>query len=44
MVKKYPPVLFSQMLAVEDGERSQIGIYITQLWDIYLNKVIHNKN
>ena len=32
------------MLAVEDGERSQIGIYITQLWDIYLNKVIHNKN
>ena len=35
--------LFSQMLAVIDGERSQIGIFITQLWYIYLNKVIRYK-
>ena len=34
MVTKYPRGLFSQMLAVEDGEMSQIGISIIQLWDI----------
>ena len=43
MVKKYPPGLFSKMLAVEDDEMSQIGILITQLWDVYLNRVLHNK-
>ena len=43
MVKKYPPGLFSKMLAVEDDEMSQIGIPITQLWDVYLNRVLHNK-
>ena len=35
MVTKYPPVLFSQLLAVEDGEMSQTGISIIQLRDIY---------
>ena len=43
MVTKYPPGLFSQKLAVEDGEISQIGISIIQLRDIYLNRVRHNK-
>ena len=32
------------MLAVEDDEISQIGIPITQLWDVYLNRVLHNKS
>ena len=31
MVTKYPPGLFSQLLAVEDGKMSQTGIFITQL-------------
>ena len=31
------------MLAVEDDEISQIGISITQLWGVYLNRVLHNK-
>ena len=31
------------MLAVEDDEISQIGIPITQLWGVYLNRVLHNK-
>ena len=31
MVTKYPPGLFSKMLAVEDDEISQIGIPITLL-------------
>ena len=44
MVTKYPPGLFSKILAVEDDEMSQIGIPVTQLWDVYLNRVLHNKN
>ena len=44
MVTKYPPGLFSHLLAVEDGEMYQIGISITQLRDIYLNRFVHNKN
>ena len=43
MVTKYPPGLFSKILAVEDDEMSQIGIPVTQLWDVYLNRVLHNK-
>ena len=43
MVTKYPPGLFSQLLAVEDGEMSQTGISITQLRDIYFNRFVHNK-
>ena len=43
MVTKYPPGLFSQLLAVEDGEMSQTGISITQLRDIYFNRFFHNK-
>ena len=43
MFTKYRPGLFTQMLAVEDGEMSQIWISITQLRDIYLNRVVHNK-
>ena len=31
MVTKYPPGLFSKMLAVKDDEMSQIGIPITLL-------------
>ena len=42
MVTKYPPGLFSQLLAVEDGEMSQTGIPITQLWNIYFNRFVHN--
>ena len=34
MVAKYPPGLFSKMLAVEDNELSQIGIPTT---------ILHNK-
>ena len=30
------------MLVVEYDEMSQIGIPITQLWDVYLNRVLHN--
>ena len=44
MVTKYPLGLFSQILAVEDGKMSQIGIFISQLWYIYLNGVVQNKN
>ena len=44
MVTKYPPWLFSQLLAVEDGEMSQTGISITQLRDIHFNKFVHNEN
>ena len=36
--------LFGQLLAVEDGEMSQTGIFITQLWDIYFNRFVHNNN
>ena len=43
MAIKYPPGLFSKMLAVEDDGMSQVGIPITQLWDVYLNRVLHNK-
>ena len=43
MVTKYPPGLFSQLLAVEDGEMSQTGIFITQLRNIYFNGFVHNK-
>ena len=43
MVTKYPPGLFSQLLAVEDGEMSQTGIFIAQLQDIYFNRFVHNK-
>ena len=43
MVTKYPPGLFSQLFAVEDGEMSQTGISITQLRDIYLNRFVHTK-
>ena len=32
-----------KMVAVEDDEMSQIGIPITQLWDVYINKVLHNE-
>ena len=42
-VYKIPPGLFSQMLALEHSEMSQIGLSITQLRDIYLNRIIHNK-
>ena len=38
MVTKHPPGLFSQLLAVVDGEMSKTGIYITQLQDIYFNR------
>ena len=34
---------FQKMLAVEDDGMSQIRISITQLWDVYLNRVLHNK-
>ena len=34
---------FQSILAVEDYEMSQIGIPITQLWDVYLHRVLHNK-
>ena len=40
--KKHHPGLFSQLLAVQDGELSQTGIYITQLWEIYFNRFVHN--
>ena len=41
---KYPTGLFFlNMLAVEDDEMSQIGIPITQLWYVYINKVLHNE-
>ena len=43
MVTKYPPGLFSKMLAVENDEMSQIRIPITHLWGVYLNRVLHNK-
>ena len=43
MFTKYPPGLFKKMLAVEDDEMSQIRIPITQLWDVHLNRVLHNK-
>ena len=43
MVSKYTPGLFSQMLTVEDIERPQIKMSITQLWSLYLNRVLHNK-
>ena len=43
MVTKYPPGLSSQLLAVEDGEMSQTGIFVTQLQDIYFNRFVHNK-
>ena len=43
MVTKYSPGLFSQLLAVEDGEMSQTRISITQLRDIYFNRFVHNK-
>ena len=43
MITKYAPKSFLQMLAVVDGEMSQTGIYITQLRDIYINRVLHNK-
>ena len=43
MFAKYPPGLFSQMLVLEDGEMSQIGLPITQLRGIYINSVIYNK-
>ena len=43
MVIKYPSRLFSQLLAVVDGEMSQTGISITQLRDIYVNRFVHNK-
>ena len=43
MYAKYPLGLFSQLLAVEDGEMSQTGISITQLRDIYFNRFVHNK-
>ena len=35
---------FQTMLVVEDDEMSQIGITITQLWDVNINRVLHNKN
>ena len=44
MITEYSPGLLSQMLAVEEGDMSQIGTSITQLRDIYLNKVVHNNN
>ena len=43
MATKHHPGLFSQLLAVQDGEMSQKGIYITQLWNIYFNRFVHNK-
>ena len=43
MITKYPAGLFLKMLAAEDDEMSQIGIPITQLWDDYLDRVLHNK-
>ena len=43
MVTKYPPGLFSQLLAVEDVDLSRTGISITQLQDIYFNRFVHNK-
>ena len=43
MFTKYLPGLFLQMLAVKDGEMSQIGLPITQLRGININSVIHNK-
>ena len=43
MVTKYPPGLFKKILVVEYDEMSQIGIPITQLWDVYLNRVLLNK-
>ena len=42
MVTKYPPGLFAQLLAVEDGEMSQTGISLTQLQNIYFNRFLHN--
>ena len=42
MVTKYPPVLFSQMLTLEDGEMSQIGLYDSTRRYLPL-RVIHNK-
>ena len=44
MVTKYPSVLFSNMLAVEDNEMSHIRNPITQLRDVYIKWVLHNKN
>ena len=32
-----------KILAVKDNEMSQIGIAITQLWDVYIKGVLHNK-
>ena len=43
MVTKYLPWLLSPILALVDGEMSQIELSITQLRDIYVNMVIHNK-
>ena len=31
---------FKKMLVAEYDEMSQIGILITQLWDVYLNRVL----
>ena len=44
MVTKYPPGLFAQLLAVEDGEMSQTRISITQLRDINFNRFVHDSN
>ena len=43
MVTKFPAGLLKKMLAVEDDEMSQIGIPITELWDVYLNRVLQNR-
>ena len=43
MVTEYHSVLFLKILAVKDNEMSQIGIPITQLWDVYIKRVLHNK-
>ena len=43
MVTKYTPLLFLQLLAVEDGEMSQTEISITQLRDNNFNRFVHNK-
>ena len=37
------PQGYFKKLAVEDDEMSQIGIPITELWDVCLNRVLQNK-
>ena len=44
MVTKYSPGLFAQLLADEDGEMPQTGIFITQLRDIYVNMFAQNND